>query len=89
MGWLLSVLEDPFEIFPLQSIGDELARSVAVSKEALYSKMGPWGVSRKYWTVEEEHCQAEISLLVGASFVLGQLALTQSVAIIQRIRRGV
>ena len=37
VGWLLSMLEDPFEIFPLQSIGDELARSVAVSKEALHS----------------------------------------------------
>jgi hypothetical protein len=89
VGWLLSMLEDPFEIFPLQSVGETLARSVAVSEEALYSNMGPWGVSRKYWTVEEEHHQAEISLLVGAAFVLGQLALTQSVAIVQRIRRGI
>ena len=89
VGWLLSALEDPFEIFPLQSVGKTLAQSVAASEEALYSNMGPWGVSRKYWTVEEEHYQAEIGLLVGASFVLGQLALTQSVAIVQRIRRGV
>jgi hypothetical protein len=89
LGWPLSALEDPFEIFPRQGVGETLARSVAASEEALYSNMGPWGVSRKYWTVEEEHHQAEVSLLVGASFVLGQLALTQSVAIVKRIRRGV
>lgn len=89
VGWLLSVLEDPFGIFPLQGVGETVARSVAASEDALYSNMGPWGVSRKYWTVEEEHHQAEISLLVGASFVLAQLALTQSVAIVQRIRRDV
>lgn len=89
VGWLLSNLEDPFEIFPLQGVSETLAQSVAASQEALYSNMGPWGVSRKYWTVKEEHLQAEISLLIGAAFVLGQLALTQSVAIIQRIRRDV
>lgn len=89
VGWLISILEDPFEIFPLQSVGKTLAQSVAASEEALYSNMGWWGVSRKYWTVEEEHHQAKISLLVGASFVLAQVALTQSVAIVQRIRQGI
>lgn len=89
VAWLILALEDPFEIFPLEHVGRTLARSVAASEKSLYSNMGPWGVSRKYWTVQEEHYQAEISLLVGASFVLAQLALTQSVAIVQRIRRCV
>lgn len=85
--WLLSVLEDPFELLAFQSVGMALARSATQSEEALLAKMDPSGVSRKYWTVEEEHHQDEVALLVGASFVLGQLALTQSVAVIQRIGR--
>jgi hypothetical protein len=84
---LIDRLEDPFEMFPVQGVISQLAASLAHSEEALYANMGPWGVSRKYWNVEEEHWQERVGLLIGAAFVLSQAVMTQSVSIVLRLGR--
>jgi hypothetical protein len=78
---LLSTLEDPFEMFPVQSVERSLVNLVAESEEAIAEQSGWWGVSRKYYSVEQEHHLEMISLLIGSAFVLGQTAITQTVAI--------
>jgi hypothetical protein len=49
--------------------------------------MGPWGISRKYWSVEEEHWQERVGLLIGTAFVLSQAVMTQSVSLVLRLGR--
>ena len=85
-GLLLQDLEDPFALFPLESVARSLQQLVAGADESMLARMGPSGRSRKYWDVPTELLHDEIGLLLGASFVLGQATLTQSVAIINAIR---
>jgi DNA-binding transcriptional MocR family regulator len=83
---LLGDLEDPFEIFPLQSIARSLSQFLAESEERLAGRQGHFGVARQYWDVESEHLHAESGLLLGATFVLGQTALTQTISLLSRLR---
>jgi hypothetical protein len=83
---LLSKLEDPFELFPIQAVTSDLSRAVDESEGFLIDSGGPWGVSAKFRTVEDEHHIDKIALLIGSAFVVGQVAITQSVAISRRIR---
>jgi hypothetical protein len=44
-------------------------------------------VNKQFWSVEEEHYHEKIGLLVGAIFVLGQAAITQTVSILNELRK--
>lgn len=84
--WLLDQLEDPFTMFPIESVAGTLFEAVDVAERRKTDKMGLWGVARKHWSVEAEHYNEEVGLLVGAIFVLGQAAITQTVSILNALR---
>lgn len=83
---LLSSLEDPFQMFPLEAVSAYLTELVSDSHERIAEQSEWWGVSRKYYSVEQEHHLEKISLLIGSVFVLGQAALTEAVAIVRSLR---
>jgi hypothetical protein len=85
VGALLSTLEDPFEIFPLDEVVRNLTDLLRASDNAIAEQAGPWGVSREYYSVEQEHRLEMVSMLIGSTFVLGQTAITQAVAIARKI----
>ena len=70
--WLLDQLEDPFTLFPIESVAGTLFEAVDVAEMRIADIMGSWEVARKFWSVEAEHYHEEVGLLVGAIFVLGQ-----------------
>lgn len=82
---LLSKLEDPFQMFPLQEVARILSQSVENAENCLAQRAGWLGVSKKYRSVDEEHQEEVIFCLIGSAFVLGQSAITQSVAITKKI----
>jgi hypothetical protein len=81
VGYLLAAIEDPFQIFPLESVANNMGELVANSFRAISEQSGWYGVARRYYSDEQEHYMQKISLLIGASFVLGQAAITQTVAL--------
>jgi hypothetical protein len=83
---LLSTLDDPFNMFPLQSVAQHLTDLVDASDESTAGRAGWWGVSPKYRSVEDEHDIEVVRLLIGSAFVLGQAAITQTVSIATRLR---
>lgn len=85
--WLLDQLEDPFAMFPVESVADTLFEAVDAAEQRKAERMGSWGVARKFWSVEEEHHHEEIGLLVGSMFILGQAAITQTVSILNELRK--
>jgi hypothetical protein len=85
--WLFEELEDPFLVFPIQSVGRSIAASLAEADANLTSALRDLPVARKYWSVEAEHYFDEIGLLVGAAFVLGQVFVAQSVSIVEQLLR--
>src|SRR5258706_13894733 len=85
--WLLDQLEDPFTMFPVESVTDTLFEAVDEAEMRKTERIGPWGVASKFWSVWEEHYHEEIGLLVGAIFVLGQAASTQTVSVLSELRR--
>jgi hypothetical protein len=72
-------------MFPVEAVSSHLAQLVSDSYDRITEQSGWWGVSRKYYSVEQEHHLEMISLLIGSAFVLGQAALTQTVAIAIRL----
>lgn len=85
--WLLDRLEDPFAMFPIEGVADTLFSAVDDAEIQKSERMGFYGVARKFWSVEEEHYHEKIGLLIGATFVLGQAAITQTVSILNELRR--
>jgi hypothetical protein len=83
---LLSTLEDPFNLFPLESASRQVSSLVSSANELLSSRAGWWGGSPRYRSVEDEHALEVVRLLVGSTFVLGQAAITQTVSIVSKIR---
>ncbi len=83
---LLDALEDPFEMFPMQSVARQLAGLVAKSEDRRFERSDPWGYSPPHNTVEDEHDIAVVQLLIGSAFVLGQAAITQAVSIATKLR---
>lgn len=74
---LLDHLEDPFEMFPMQSVSRSLAELIHATEESRFGRADPWkSASPKYYTVEDEHDIAVVDLLIGSAFVLGQAAIT-------------
>lgn len=86
MRHLLDALEDPFEVFPMQSVASELAAVITRSDERRLERNGWFGVADKYRSVEDDHDAALVHLLLGSSFVLGQAAITQATSIAKRVR---
>jgi len=86
-AWLLDQLEDPFTMFPLESVADTLFEGVHAAELRKVECMRNWGVARKFWSVEEEQYHEQIGLLLGSIFVLGQAAITQTVSILNELRR--
>jgi len=83
---LLDRLEDPFEMFPMQSVSRNLADLIHRAEESRVERTDPWkSASPKYRTVEDEHDIAVVELLIGSVFVLGQAAITQAVSIVTKI----
>lgn len=85
IGWLLEKLEDPFEMFALQSVEERMRDIRSATDEQLADHLGWNSPPRGYWDVESEHLHEMIGHLLGASFVLAQAALTQTVSIISRL----
>ncbi len=79
-------LEDPFEIFALAGV----LRSIGqIAKDALSSRSeraGWWGVSPKYYSVEDEHDIEVVEHVIGSGFVLAQTSITQAVTLLKRMR---
>lgn len=84
--WLLNQLEDPFTMFPIESVADTLFGAVDEAEMRKADLVDSWEVARKFWSVEAEHYHEEVGLLVGAIFVLGQAAITQTVSILKALR---
>ncbi len=84
--WWLEQLEDPFTMFPVESVADTLFKAIDDAETDKMSHIGIWGVERKFWSVEMEHDYEKIGLLVGAIFVLGQAAITQTITILKELR---
>lgn len=84
-SWLLEELEDPFVMFPVQSVANSLSKALTESQESFDCRMGPDGVARKYWDVPTELIYDEIGLLIGSAFVLGQVTLSQTLAIVGKL----
>lgn len=84
--WLLNQLDDPFTMFPIESVSDTLFEAVDEAEMRKADLMGSWEVARKFWSVEAEHYHKEVGFLVGAIFVLGQAAITQTVSILNALR---
>jgi hypothetical protein len=85
---LLDILEDPFEMFPVQSFGTVLGRLADELEDSRFERAGWYGVSEKYYTVEDEHDIEVVQILVGTAFVLGQAAVTQAVSILAKIHES-
>jgi hypothetical protein len=85
IGWLLEKLEDPFEMFALQSVEERMRDIRSATDEQLTDRLGWDSPPRRYWDVESEHLHEMSGHLLGASFVLAQAALTQTVSIIFRL----
>lgn len=85
--WLLNELHDPFAMFPFQSVARSLFEKAAESRESFCAREGPCGVARKFWDVPMELLHEEIGLLIGSAFVLGQVTLTQSIAIVNQLHQ--
>jgi hypothetical protein len=89
MRYLLDNLEDPFELFPMNSVVRSLATLADESGQSRVDRMHPWSsASPKYYTVEDEHDIDVVELLIGAAFVLGQAAITQSVSLVKKIHEN-
>ncbi len=86
ISFLLGELEDPFNIFPLQSACKHLETLVDDQYGRMAERSNWWGVSPKYRTVEDEHDIEIINLFIGSIFVLGQATITQAISIVQRLR---
>jgi hypothetical protein len=84
---LLEELEDPFVMFPAQSVARSLNAVILDTEVAFNDRMGPNGVARKFWDVPAELIHAEIGLLIGNAFVLGQVAISQTVGIFEKLRQ--
>jgi hypothetical protein len=83
--FLLDRLEDPFGMFPLQSVSGQLGSLVEESGLRRYDRNGPYGVSENFRSVEDDHDVAIGQLFIASAFVLGQAAITQAISIATRV----
>jgi len=81
----LERLEDPFETFSLRSVVRALSGLVKEAETRRLDRMGPYGVSCKYYTVEDEHDIEVVEHLIGSALVLAQATITQAVSLTKRM----
>jgi hypothetical protein len=79
-------LEDPFEMFALVHVLRSLGALADESESSRSERAGWWGVSPKYYSVEDEHDIEVVEHLIGSAFVLAQTSITQAVSILRRMR---
>src|SRR5260370_16915879 len=85
LHYWLGRLEDPFELFPMQSVARSLAESAKEQEERRFGRSDWYGVSPKNYTVEDEHDLEVVELLIVSSFFLGQAAITHAFSLVTRI----
>ena len=78
-------LEDPFEMFAMQSVAFSLGSLIGQQEERRSDRVDGWDVSSKYYTVEDEDDFEVVEHLIGSAFVLAQVAITQAVSIVKRM----
>jgi len=79
-------LEDPFEMFALVHVLRSLGALADESESSRAERAGWWGVSPKYYSVEDEHDIEVVEHLIGSAFVLAQTSITQAVSVLKRMR---
>jgi hypothetical protein len=85
---LLDKLEDPFTMFPMQGAADALYAAVSDAEAGQIECTSPFeAAARKFWSVEKEYYHEKVGLLIGALFVLGQAAITQTESVLNQLRR--
>ncbi len=85
---LLDKLEDPFTMFPVESVASVLYHEVEEAETRKVDCTNPWDpAARKFWSVEKEHLHETIGLLLGALFVLGQATITQTECVLNQLRK--
>jgi hypothetical protein len=85
MRYLLDTLEDPFELFPMNSVVRSLAGLADESENNRIERMHPWrSASPKYYTVKDERDIEVVELLIGSAFVLGQAAIAQAISLVKK-----
>lgn len=85
---LLDQLEDPFTMFSMEGAADALYEAVDAAdreKIACTSPLDP--AARKFWSVEKECHHEKMGFLLGALFVLGQAAITQTESVLNQLRK--
>jgi hypothetical protein len=86
IGLLLYLLDDPFNMFPLESVCKQLGNLVDDTNNFMYERRDLWSSSSpKYRSVQDEHDLEVVNLFIGSAFVLGQTAITQTVSIVRRL----
>lgn len=75
-------------MFPMEGVADALYQAVAEADERMIDCTSPFDpAARKFWSVEKEYHHETIGLLLGALFVLGQAAITQTVSTLNQLRK--
>ena len=83
---LLTTLEDPFVLFPLEVVSRKLEDILGGRDDRMAGRTGWWGVSSRYRPVDEQHDLEVIRLFIGSAFVLGQSAIAQTLSVVTRFR---
>jgi hypothetical protein len=84
----LDKLEDPFTMLPMEGVAEALYESVEAAEKAKIECTAPFDpAARKFWSPEKEYHHDTIGLFLGALFVLGQAGITQTVSVLNQLRR--
>lgn len=81
-------LGDPFVMIPIRGASFSLKQALFDANESFNEYMGPYGVSRKFWTVPCELIHEEKGMIIGNAFVLAQVAIAQAVSIFVKLRES-
>jgi len=78
-------LEDPFEMFALIGVLRSIGQIANDSLSRRSERAGWWGVSPKYYSVEDEHDIEVVEHVIGSGFVVAQTSITQAVTLLKRM----
>ncbi len=78
-------LDDPLEMLAIQSVTPFLGVMAGQQEQCRFDRSDWWGVSLKYYTVEDEHDIEVVENFIGSAFVLAQATITQAVSITKRM----
>ncbi len=85
IDYWINRLEDPFEMFALMQVLASMGVLADASESRRAERAGWWGVSPKFYSVEDEHDIEVAEHLIGSAFVLAQISITQAVSILKRM----